>query len=189
MSNYRRYFVPGGTYIFTLVTYQRRPRFANAANITCLRESIAIVQKEMPFEFLAAVILPDHLHFLWTLPAGDTDYSKRLGRIKALFTKSLSHERISDSPSRQKHREGEVWQRRFWEHSIDDDRELETFADYIHYNPVKHGLASCPHVWPASSFSRWVALGQYESCWGCSCDGRRRKKMTFDAIQDAVGEP
>ena len=111
---------------------------------------------KMPFDIRAAVVLPDHMHFIWTLPRGDKDYSKRLGLMKVKVTRSLNGvgnlpEHVS--PSRRKHRESDVWQRRFWEHTIDDEDEFERFFDYVHYNPVKHGHTSCPHLWPYSSFS------------------------------------
>ena len=91
--------------------------------------------------------------------------------------------------SRRKRREGDVWQRRFWEHTIDEEGELGAFLDYVHYNPVKHRLASCPHAWPASSFSRWVALGLYDRSWGCCCHAGRRAMRDFRDIEDLVGEP
>ena len=137
MSDYRRYLVPGGTYFFTLVSYRRRPQFARACDVERLRAAIALVGREQPFRFLGAVVLPEPMHFLWTLPPGD------------------------------------VWQRRLWEHTIDEVGELEAFLDYIHYDPVKHRLASCPHAWPASSFSRWVERGPYQKSWGCCCHCER----------------
>jgi len=192
MSDYRRYFVPGGTYFFTLVSYRRRPQFARPADVQRLREAVAAVQREQPFRILAAVVLPDHLHFVWTLPAGDADYSRRIGRMKVHFTRSCrtpSSSTVERSLSRRKHRESVVWQRRFWEHTIDEEGELAAFLDYIHYNPVKHRLASCPHAWPASSFSRWVALGLYEKSWGCCCQAGRASVRDFGDILDRVGEP
>ncbi len=114
MPDYRRYFVPGGTYFFTLVTCGRRPLFALPENVVRLREAIAAVRREATSDFLTAVVLPEHRHFLWTLPPGDHDYSKRIGRIKVRFTRSCpSGEPVALSASRQKHRERAVWQRRF----------------------------------------------------------------------------
>ena len=135
MSNYRRLYVPGGTYFFTIVTYQRRPYFANSDNVNKLRTAVATVKKEMPFNIFGAVILPNHLHFLWVLPPNDKNYSKRIGHIKTLFTKSFRGNNAlpkTVSISRQKHRESNVWQRRFWEHTIQDESELETYLNYIH---------------------------------------------------------
>lgn len=86
MSNYRRVFIPGGTFFFTLVTYNRQPLFSDPKNVASLRRAIAQVKAEMPFDIVGAVVLPDHLHFLWKLPARARNYSKRLGRFKVLFT-------------------------------------------------------------------------------------------------------
>jgi putative transposase len=175
MPNYRRLYVPGGTVFLTLTTFGRLPLFADAANVVRLRESVAAVKIELPFDFVAAVVLPDHLHFLWTLPPDDADYSKRIGRIKVAFTHSLRGTRglpEDVSLSRRRHRESNVWQRRFLEHTIRDDNDFEEHLNYMHYNPVKHGLASCPHAWPHSSFSAWVARGAYPADWACVCDGR-----------------
>jgi putative transposase len=192
VPDYRRYFVPGGTYFFTFVSYARRPIFAHAADVQRLRDAAASVQRESPFTFLAAVVLPDHVHFLWTLPPGDQDYSRRIGRMKIRFTRSCPggvSARADLSESRRKHRESGVWQRRFWEHTIDNDRELEGFLDYIHYNPVKHGLVSCPHAWAASSFRRWVASGHYDGSWGCCCQTAVRRPKRVASMEKLAGEP
>ena len=192
MSDYRRYFVPGGTYFFTLVAYERRPRFALPADLQRLRDAVAFVQREQPFRFLAAVVLPDYLHFIWALPPGDSDYSRRIGRMKVHFTRScdaMERSGPAPSPSRRKHRDANVWQRRFWEHTVDEPAELEALLDYIHYNPVKHGYATCPHGWAASSFSRWVALGLYDQRWGCCCGRIQPVPRDFAKVEGAVGEP
>jgi putative transposase len=190
MPYYRRFFVPGGTYFFTLVAYQRQPRFAHPCDVQRLRDAVAFVQQEQPFRFLAAVILPDHMHFIWTLPPGDSDYSRRIGRMKVHFTRSCNAgPEISGSPSRRKHRDADVWQRRFWEHAIDEEGELQALLDYIHYNPVKHGLAACAHAWGPSSFSRWVARGLYDSSWGCCCERGQHVPRDFSSIEGVVTEP
>ena len=191
MSNYRRYFVAGGTFFFTIVTYGRRPLFADTNNVALLRNVIREVKAEQPFEICAAVVLPDHMHFIWSLPRGDDDYSKRMGRIKVKFTRGYHRgpALVQDiSSSRIKRRESNIWQRRFWEHTIDDEDEFGKYFDYIHFNPVKHGLASCPHLWEASTFHHWVHRGVYESSWGCSCDSRDARKPDFSAIEDRTGE-
>jgi putative transposase len=191
MAEYRRYFVAGGTYFFTIVTYRRRPLFADRRNVQRLRDAIGEVKRDQPFEIQAAVVLPDHLHFIWTLPPGDDRYSKRIGRIKVLFTRSWhdTQEPPQDlSLSRRKHRESDVWQRRFWEHVIRDEREFERCLDYLHYNPVKHGLATCPHLWEASSFCTWVQRGLYEPHWGCCCEGRDPGRLAFPDVEMSVGE-
>jgi putative transposase len=107
---------------------------------------------------------------LWTLPTGDSDYSKRVGRLKALFTRLLQGNSALPQDicvSRQRQRESDVWQRRFWEHTIRDGADWVAHVNYLHYNPVKHGLARCPHEWEYSSFRRFVEKGMYGKDWGC----------------------
>jgi putative transposase len=191
MSDYRRYFVPGATYFFTIVAHRRRPLFSSAQNVQRLRDAMTTVKNELPFYINAAVILPEHMHFLWTLPSGDDGYSKRIGRMKVEFTRSIqsnSRLRHGSTRSREKHRESDVWQRRFWEHTIRDERDFDRHFDYIHFNPVKHGLVSCPHFWTATSFHHWVEKGVYDQYWGCSCDGRRFAALDFSDIENTVGE-
>lgn len=171
MPNYRRAKTEGGTYFFTVVTYQRQP-------FLCLDESRAIlkaaIQKtllSLPFYVDAWILLPDHMHCLWTLPECNSNYSTRWALIKNEFTKNkISTEHTCARPalseSRKRHRECVVWQRRFWEHQIQDDLDYKRHMDYIHYNPVKHGLAQYPADWPYSTFHRHVAQGLYEAYWG-----------------------
>ena len=151
---------------------------------------MATLRTELPVEITAAVILPDHLHFLWTLPEGDSNYSKRVGRLKVLLTQSLRGKGALPqqvSVSRQKHRESNVWQRRFWEHTIRDEADLRRHLDYLHYNPVKHGYVSCPHQWAYSSFHRYVQQQMYGVDWGCQCGGRV-PRLDFSVIGMEVGE-
>lgn len=193
MPNYRRAFVPGGTFFLTIVTHRRRPLFADEENVRRLRAATLTVMNERPFEIVASVVLPDHLHFMWTLPDGDSDFSARVGRIKVEFTKALraAGDAVGDahptSVSRAKHRESDVWQRRFWEHCVRDQEDFNEHLDYIHYNPVKHGLIDCPHAWGASSFGKWVASDHYAHDWCCACDGRVVKVPDFSRIM--VHEP
>jgi len=184
MPDYRRSHQRGGTFFFTIVTYQRQHLFADAANVDRLRAAVLSVMNERPFEFVAGVVLPDHVHYLWTLPPDDDDFSNRIGRMKALFTKSLVGWALPTKPakrssSRIKHRDADVWQRRFWEHTIRDQDDLNRHLDYIHYNPVKHGLAACPHEWGASSFAKWTGQGSYAADWCCRCDGRSVQPPDF----------
>lgn len=176
MPDYRRAHQPGGTFFFTLVTHGRRPLFADPGNVERLRAAVRAVMRERPFEFHAGVVLPDHAHYLWTLPPGDGDFSTRIGRMKVLFTQSLppTARRAAQgrAASRVKHGDADVWQRRFWEHVIRDEGDRGRHLDYIHYNPVKHGVAACPHAWLASSFPKWVANGCYERDWCCGCNGQ-----------------
>jgi putative transposase len=191
MPEYRRLYVPGGTVFLTLVTYRRIPLFDSAAQVDLLRTATAAVRSEWPFDVVGVVVLPDHLHFLWALPPGDADYSKRVGRLKALFTKSIrgpDHRDRDVSTSRRRHREADVWQRRFWDHGIRDDGDLIRHLDYIHYNPVRHGYVACPHAWPYSSFGHWVRAGEYEPEWGCCCNGRVARVPDFSKIAERVGE-
>lgn len=191
MSNYRRAYTPGGTVFLTLVTYRRMPILDGPDNVARLRGAIGQVMRDAPFRIPAAVVLPDHAHFLWALPRGDADYSRRVGRMKVLFTRSLAGRGVASpgvSPSQHRRRESDVWQRRFWEHTVEGEEEFEALMDYIHYNPVRHGLASCPHLWPYSSFSRWVHAGLYPDCWGCCCDGRKPILPPGVGVGEMAGE-
>ena len=147
-----------------------------------LRHAVNDVRQTHPFDIDAWVLLPDHLHCIWTLPDGDRDFSKRWGLIKAGVTKqmgdslvggahptSLSHVPVGDAhptDSRIKKREGAIWQRRFWEHRIRDDDDMRRHVEYIHYNPVKHGLVKSPFDWEHSSFHMYVKEGLYNKVWG-----------------------
>ncbi|MEN6424466.1 MAG: transposase [Phycisphaerales bacterium] len=169
MPNYRRTLLAGGTFFFTLVTQRRRRLFSDDAACRLLGEAVRTVQAQQPFEMIAVVLLPDHLHCVWTLPEDDDDYSSRWALIKRCFAESWldaggREARIPDA-RRQRHERG-VWQKRFWEHRIRNQTDL---ARHIHYNPVKHGLVRCPHAWPHSSFHRWVERGYYKPDWLCDC--------------------
>jgi putative transposase len=191
MPNYRRVYLPGGIYFLTLVTYCRRPLFKDPTNVELLRAATAQIKAKKPFEILAAVVLPDHIHFVWQLPRNDSNYSQRISRLKVLFTRAFkANHPLSNqvSASRLKHRESDVWQRRFWEHTIKDETDLQQHLDYVHYNPVKHGLVSCPHLWEYSSFSKWVSQGKYAQNWGCICSGKSLNLLDFKRISQQVGE-
>jgi len=169
MTWYRRWRQPGGIFFFTLVTEDRRRILADADARRCLRQAIECTRNERPFGTIAMVLLPDHLHALWELPPEDDDFSTRWRLIKARFTRSWTAQRppgACRSASRVKHGEQAVWQRRFWEHCIRDDRDLKRHIDYIHYNPVKHGLVPRAGDWPWSTFRRFVSLGEYDIAWG-----------------------
>jgi putative transposase len=165
---YRRMDVASATYFFTLVTYRRQPLLADAGAIALFESVVKSVQGKRPFAVEAQVVLPDHLHAMWTLPDGDADYSTRWRLIKEGFTREYArrHSLPRPDPARKARGERTVWQRRFWEHLIRDDRDFSAHLEYIHFNPVKHGLASAPRDWPFSSFSQWVARGAYDEDWG-----------------------
>nr|MBF0221249.1 transposase [Desulfobulbaceae bacterium] len=167
MMHYRRACIQGGTYFFTLVTDKRRKILCEPENIAFLRAAFQYVLERHPFVIDAAVILPDHIHAIWTLPDNDRDFSKRWRLIKSYFTRHCdTHYKNTPSPSRLKKNEQAVWQRRFWEHMIRDEKDLSTHVEYIHYNPVKHGLVKSPVDWPHSSFHRFVANGLFGTNWG-----------------------
>jgi putative transposase len=163
MPHYIRAYVPGGSYFFTVALLERRRRLLTE-HIDALRAAFASVRRERPFHIDAIVVLPDHLHCLWTLPPDDVDYSTRWRLLKALFARTLSPgERLSER--RQQKGERGVWQRRFWEHVIRDQRDFNTHCDYLHYNPVKHGHVTRVADWPYSSFHRFVENGTYPLDW------------------------
>ncbi len=164
---YRRAKTKGGTHFFTVVTHQRRKFLCRPANVSLLREAFRNVMAEHPFQIDAVVLLPDHLHCIWTLPAGDNNFSTRWRLIKGYFTRGCDpiYQGVA-SPSRQKKQEQAIWQRRFWEHQIRDERDFTQHVEYIHYNPVKHGLVKAPNDWPYSSFFRDVRRGIYAEGWG-----------------------
>ncbi len=167
---YRRVLIPGGTYFFTLVTYQRRLILSSPETVERLRAAFRNITATRPFTIVASVILPDHMHFIWTLPPGDNDYPTRWRLIKSHFTRNSPLRRASENASRERKAELDVWQRRYWEHMIRDENDLARHIEYIHYNPVKHGLAKSPAEWPHSSFSKYVKEGIYSEDWGRNID-------------------
>lgn len=191
MPEYRRAFVPGGTFFFTVVTYGRAPILCTTLARNVLRNAITATRARRPFTLDAIVLLPDHLHAIWTLPDDDADFSARWAMIKREFSANWlaasGNEGAISAPERRDRRRG-VWQRRFWEHTIRDERDFERHVDYIHYNAVRHGLATCPHAWPHSTFERWVRDGVYEGAWQCACNGRERKPMSFDDLDTTAME-
>ena len=169
MSNYRRIQTPGATYFFTVVTYGRQPILCHEAVRFSLRLAIEQIRPTHPFSIDAWVLLPDHMHCIWVLPDGDGDFSIRWAKIKQFVTVNCQQfankNDFDTSKSQRRRREGGIWQRRFWEHRIRDDFDFEKHMDYIHYNPVKHGLASHAGGWEWSTFHRYVASGVYPHDW------------------------
>jgi len=228
MSRYRRARY-GRTFFFTVVTHRRRPLLCEDRSRRVLRGILQELRQARPFTIDAWVLLPDHIHCIWTLPENDTDYSMRWGWIKKEFTKRMrtaggegcgdgswkemvggaihvgaahltAYPTVGDgggngrvaqmvgtahpttttpatgntvaagmlSASRLRKREGTIWQRRFWEHMIRDEADFRVHCDYIHFNPVKHGLVTRPVDWPYSTFHRFVQAGLYPESWGAS---------------------
>jgi len=168
MPDYRRAAVPGGTYFFTLVTERRQPILTRPDIRQALRESIETVRLTQPFAIDAWVLLPDHLHAIWRLPPGDADFSNRWRLIKRHVTHACRDYNRIDlmSERRQAKGHGTLWQQRFWEHLIRDEQDYARHFDYLHGNPLKHGLVSRVQDWPWSSFHRWVRQGVYPNDWG-----------------------
>jgi putative transposase len=154
MSCYIRSFVPGGTFFFT-VTLENRSSTMLTDEIETLRRAYKRVKNDLPFDSVAVCVLPDHLHTIWALPQGDGDYSGRWQRLKRLFASGFPPA-LDRSPSKVRKREKSIWQRRYWEHQIRDEADLLRHVDYIHFNPVKHGLVKRVKDWPFSSFHRYV---------------------------------
>jgi putative transposase len=166
---YRRVRTNGGTYFFTLVTHNRRKFLCTLENVALLRSVLKTVMVRHPFTIDAMVIMPDHIHALWTLPEGDHDYAIRWSLVKSGFTRNCNEKcKGVLSASRIARKQQAVWQHRFWEHKIRDEADFECHADYIHYNPVKHGIAKTPADWKYSSFHRYVKEGIYPLDWGSS---------------------
>ncbi len=154
---------------FTVVTDRRRPILTSDLGRRALRAAFQQTKKAMPFEITAIVLLPDHLHAIWKLPRGDGDYSARWRRIKTAFTKLWRQHGGSVTPrseSRRKRGEHGIWQRRFFEHTCRAEHDLKRCVDYLHVNPLKHGLVDRVCDWPWSSFHRYVAAGEYPITWG-----------------------
>ena len=169
MPNYRRNRVPGGTYFFT-VTLPDRGADLLASKIDILRAAVRHVLQVSPSHIDAWVVLPDHMHSLWTLPAADTDYSGRWRAIKKRFSWSIAPTEPRSTVQQARAERG-IWQRRFWEHTIRTERDYAAHMDYIHFNPVKHGLARSAAAWQFSSFHRAVKQGLYPPDWANAQEG------------------
>lgn len=163
---YRRALVPGGSFFFTLVTAERAPLFADKANITVLRSAFRRVRSQRPFVLKAMVVLPDHLHCIWTLPLHDGDFSTRWRLIKTWFTK---HCDPAPQAASEVAKGGRVlWQPGYSEHVLRDETDLRRHIEYIHFNPVKHEYVKAPIEWPYSSFHHYVKAGMYPRDWGAA---------------------
>ena len=163
MPDYRRNRVPGGTYFFTVNLLNRRADLL-VTHIDALRAAVRSTLHRHPFHIDAWVVLPDHMHCLWTLPDGDTDFPGRWRDIKTAFSKSLPTTEPRSAARMRRGARG-IWQHRFWEHTIRDERDYAAHMDYIHFNPVKHGLATHPAAWPFSTFHHCAKAGLYPPDW------------------------
>jgi putative transposase len=163
MTNYRRNFLPGGSFFFTVNLADRRLRLLTK-HVEGLRAAVREVRERHPFTIDAMVVLPDHLHAVWTLPEGDSKFGSRWRLIKSTFSRNLPVGELI-SGSRAAKGERGIWQRRYWEHTIRDEDDFARHVDYIHINPVKHGLVTRVRDWPHSSSHRMVELGVYPEDW------------------------
>jgi putative transposase len=163
MTSYRRNFVAGGSYFFTVNLADRHLQLLTD-HIDLLRAAFRNIRRAHPFTIDAIVVLPDHLHAVWTLPEGDDDFAMRWRLIKAAVSRGLVGGE-SISASRLKKRERGIWQRRYWEHTLRNEDDFARHVDYIHFNPVRHGHARRVRDWPFSSFHRMVQLGIYPENW------------------------
>ena len=188
MPEYRRWYVPGGTFFFTLVTNERQPILCTDLARPCLREAIDTVGADWPVEWVAVVLLPDHLHTVWTLPAGDNRYPIRWKRIKEEFTRrylKAGGSEIAPTASRLRHAERGVWQRRYWEHKVRDEADLKRCVDYIHWNPKSTGTlpTSVIGVGPRSlALCAWASIR-----WPGARKTRRPATMTRNGASRLYG--
>ncbi len=163
MTDYRRNFIAGGCFFFTVNLADRRLRLLTEY-IDELRAAFRETRRSHPFTTEAMIVLPDHLHAVWTLPERDADFATRWRLIKSAFSRNVPiGERVSGSRAAKGERG--IWQRRYWEHTIRDENDFARHIDYVHINPVKHGLVTRVRDWPYSSFHRMVKLGVYPEDW------------------------
>ena len=168
MPSYRRWHVEGGMYFFTLVAHERRPVFADESARQMLHLAIEQARERLPFELPAIVLLPDHIHMIMRLPQGDADFPRRIGAVKRNFTQPYVRAGGPEGQStsgRARQRYRGVWQKRFYEHAIRNYRDFKQHLDYVHVNPVKHGLVERPRDWLWSSFHGYVDSGEYDEQW------------------------
>lgn len=162
--DFRRAWHQGGTYFFTVNLLQRKNNNLLVEQVQVLRNAVAQVKKTYPFIIHAWVVLPEHLHCVIELPENDADFKTRWMLIKMLFSKAIPKTEVR-SAMRIKRRERGIWQRRYWEHLIKDEADFAAHVDYVHINPVKHGLVKQVADWPYSTFHRLVKAGIYPRDW------------------------
>lgn len=168
--DYRRAWHPEGTYFFTVNCLERKNNDLLVRHIEDLKQGIAKVKRTHPFIIHGWVVLPDHMHCVIELPQGDNDFAIRWRLIKLLFSRGIVDTEYR-SATRKRRRERGIWQRRYWEHLIRDERDYQAHMDYVHFNPVKHGLVKRVKDWPYSTFHRLVEQGIYVEDWGGGLEG------------------
>lgn len=168
MVLYRRARTSGATFFFTVTLRDRNSRVL-VDHVDYLRHAFTLTRRERPFRVEAIVILPDHLHAVWTLPEGDDDFPSRWRAINGRFTRVVSG--LGVAVRRNARGEFDLWQSRYWEHCIRDDEDLRRHVDYCHFNPVKHGYVDRPGKWPYSSIHRYVREGVIDSSWSVAPEG------------------
>lgn len=159
MPNFRRYYLPNRLVFITSVTHNRCHHLEGALNLLVFWETLRNVQEIHLFHLFAYVILPDHFHWIMQLPEDAPNFSRVLHSVKSNFSRNLKIALNSQIPLN-------IWQDRFWDHIIRDEDDLKNHLDYIHWNPVKHGLVKVVKDWPYSSFHKFVAQGAYPGDWG-----------------------
>jgi putative transposase len=173
--DYRRVWHPGGTYFFTVNCLKRNNNDLLVKHIEDLKEAIAKVKRTHTFKIHGWVVLPDHMHCVMELPEGDSDFATRWRLIKMLFSRSVGKDEYI-SEIRQQRRERGLWQRRYWEHLIRDEADYQAHMDYVHINPVKHGLVKRVKDWPYSTFHKLVKQGIYSEDWS----GGMEKELLYE---------
>ena len=173
MSKYRRYYIPNAIIFITSVTHNRKPFLKNENDISILWDTLKEVKKMHPFRLLAYTILPDHFHWLMQVNDSEWDFSKILKSIKWNFTFNYKKAHNLTSSLR-------IWQPRFWDHIIRNEQDLSNHFDYIHWNPVKHGLVMDPADWPHSSYNFWYERGEIEAGWGRGKQPSSIEDMDFE---------
>jgi putative transposase len=173
MPDYRRFFIPNSIVFITCVTKDRYPYLKSEPDINLFFETLARVKEINPFELLAYVVLPDHLHWLMKVNDPSGDFSKVMHSIKRNFTRNYKH-------AHNVQRSLQIWQRGYWDHVIRDEQDLELHLDYIHWNPIKHGYVNKPEKWQHSSYYDWTRNGFYEIGWGWDTEPISINGMDFE---------
>jgi putative transposase len=151
--------------VFLTITLRDRSAELLTRYVDCLRDAYATAQRRRPFETVAVCVLPDHFHVVWALPEGDADYSSRVSHLKGRFVRLIEERGFVVERNAEGDEVTNVWQSRFWEHTVRDERDLQNHVDYVHFNPVKHKFATCASDWPHSSIHRYIKRGEMAVDW------------------------